>query len=192
MIPPYPALEAITQPRVEHVPIDMRGKSALDQIRADWGQAPCYKIIVLWIIAGLAVPAGFITDFASIPRLLDALILPDGALYLWAILHDFGYQHGYLLEEFVPGKEYPAASWEMYSRDPKAFGPYMPIYVGESQRFFDRMLRDGTIAATGASVQAYEAYTALRGFGCIAWGNYRHLGPGAYGINSLGLPGVEA
>ena len=194
---PLPTCKYIPQPKFEHVPIDMHGMSAAEQIAYDWNHAPCYRIIEGWIITlddgtQIVFPKGFVTDFASIPRLLHPMILPDGALYLGAIPHDFGYQHGYLLTPYVVGATYPAESWDLYSLDLKAFGPYMPIYVGEPQVFFDELLRAITITATGATVQAEEAYAALRLAGSIAWDNYREKGPGAYGQNSLGLPGVIA
>lgn len=43
-----------------------------------------------WLIEA---PAGFVTDFASIPRLLWTLIPPRGRYNRAAIIHDFLYQH---------------------------------------------------------------------------------------------------
>ena len=192
---PVPKFKHIPQPRFEHVPIDLHGMSDLEQVIWDREHAPSYKLIEDWIITledgtQFVFPQGFVTDFASVPRAMHALILPDGALYLGAILHDFGYQHGYLLAVREEGRDYEELSWKLFNFDPKVFGPYMPVYVGYPQEWFDQLLRDVTIWATGATVQAEEGYAALRLAGCVAWNNYREKGPGAYGTSSLGLPGV--
>ena len=47
------------------------------------------------------VPVGFVTDFASIPRLFWSLLRPDGLYAYAAIIHDYLYW-----EQFLP--EYPA------------------------------------------------------------------------------------
>lgn len=43
------------------------------------------------------VPAGFLFDGASVPRLLWPLIRPVGILLIPGLLHDFGYVNGYLI-----------------------------------------------------------------------------------------------
>lgn len=43
---------------------------------------------------GFAVPAGFVTDFASIPRGLWSLFPPTGEYAAAAVAHDYLYQHG--------------------------------------------------------------------------------------------------
>jgi hypothetical protein len=44
----------------------------------------------------ITVPAGFVTDFASIPRPLWAIAPPAGTWGLAAVLHDWGYRTGLL------------------------------------------------------------------------------------------------
>lgn len=47
------------------------------------------------------------------------------------------------------------------------------------------------IEVTGATFVAVVAKKVLGKFGDVAWNNYRKKGPGAYGENSLGLPGAN-
>jgi len=135
-----------------------------------------------------------VTDLASVPRLFWVIPghSPSGPLRYGAIHHDLGYQYGYWLAPKTDGVGYPEKSLALYNMFPERFGDYMPVFVGEDQKFFDAHLRDFTICATGAKVVANDAYTALRIGGWAAWRKYRTKGPAAYGVNSLGLPGLLA
>lgn len=42
----------------------------------------------------VTIPAGYITDFASTPRPIWALLPPHGGLMLASLPHDWGYSHG--------------------------------------------------------------------------------------------------
>ena len=46
------------------------------------------------IIGPLRIPTGFITDFASVPRLPLAYMLMGGVAHKAAVVHDFLYQFG--------------------------------------------------------------------------------------------------
>ena len=142
----------------------------------------------------LVQPVCFVTDLASIPRLLWAVpgFSPTGPLAYGAIPHDFGYQHGYLLTFRQVGVPYPEPSIRLYEQFPEVFGEFMPIFVGRNQRFFDDLLGGITREATGATVIAGAAECALHRFGDQTWNNYRTKGPAAYNDNSLGLPGLLA
>ena len=132
-----------------------------------------FKLAADWTIpfpgekTTILIPKGFITDFASIPRPLWPWIAPGGPLYVWAIVHDFAYQFGFL--------------WDYGTTQ---------VFAGKGHQFFDAMLRDGTIRDTGCRLEAEEAYVALIAFGGITWNKYRALGPSAFYTNSLGLPGM--
>jgi len=184
----------IPQPIFGKVPIDMHGYSIWRQIISIWKNPPCFYLLEDWHVTladgtEIVIPKGFITDFASIPRVLWPIIEPDGPLCVGSILHDFGYQHGYFLTLFKENVKYEEAALALRVSAPDKFGKYIPYYTDQPQIFFDGLLRDATIQLTGATVQAKEAYVALRGFGYRAWDNYRAKGPGAFGCNSLGLPG---
>ena len=183
------------QPHLEHVPINMQGYSWLKQFTYTWSHPPTFKITDDWCVViynglRIVVPKGFVTDFASTPRILWPLIEPDGPLYMGAILHDFGYQHGYLLSIYDKSVVYDERSFNMRDAHKSDFGPFIPVHVGETQSFFDTLLHDVTVFTSGGTLQADEAYYALKEFGHLAFNKYRKLGPGAFGCNSLGLPGV--
>jgi hypothetical protein len=138
----------------------------------------------------IVVPAGFETDGASVPRLLWPVFPPWGVLFFGSIIHDFGYQHGYLLSPFNPRTVYPFAAVAL-RRDSKAqMKDTIPVFVGESRLFFDNLFRQITIARSGKVFEANMAYAALRMFGWIAWNKYRKRGPAAINGNSLWLPGI--
>jgi hypothetical protein len=187
----------IPRPDISPVIVDMNGLNWWRQIVAAWKNPPRFVLDEDWVVTldcGLVIiiPRGFVTDGASIPRLLWFLISPFGPLFLGAILHDFGYQHGYLLSPFNPGDVYNISSYNMRYEHENRFGEKIPVYVGSPQRFFDQLLRFVTVETSGATFQASAACYALSLFGYIAWGKYRKLGPGAYNSNSLDLPGIDA
>jgi len=138
----------------------------------------------------IIIPEGFETDFASVPRFLWPIASPMGILRYGSLPHDFGYQHGYLLTPDF-GDYQPGARAEAIMNGHKyAFGGNIPICIGESRKYFDQVLRDVTIAATGAKYRAWGAYAIVRIGGGLPWMNYRKVGPSAYNTNSLHIPGV--
>ena len=166
------------EPKFEFIPGGIRARLLEDYV---YQIGSCKPIII---------PEGFETDFASVPRLLWPIASPMGILRYGSLPHDFGYQHGYLLTpdfgDYTPG----ARAEELMSGHQYAFGGNIPICIGESRRFFDKTLRDVTIAATGAKYRAYGAYFLVRLGGNIPWVKYRHVGPLAFNKNSLQIPGA--
>ncbi len=184
----------IAPPKYQRVPYKLQGLSWLGQILYGLRHPPRLELLEDWLIAigGLQVviPRGFITDGASIPRPLWWLISPFGPLLEAALLHDFGYQHGYLLACYNQELPYNRRSLALRAAYPAQFGATIPVYIGKPRLFFDQLLRHITIELTGATLQAQAAYLALRPFGGVPWRLYRHKGPGAFNRNSLYLPGV--
>lgn len=143
--------------------------------------------------AVIVVPIKFITDLASIPRLFWAIpgFSPLGPLAYGAIVHDFGYQYGYLLAEVSSiHLELPEASKYLIQKYADKFKTLVPVFVGRRQEFFDVLLAGITKEATKAYFIATVAKEALAWFGDRAWNQYRAKGPAAYYANSLGLPGL--
>lgn len=157
--------------------------------------SPRVRLTDNWIIESefgllLIVPKGFVTDLASVPRFLWPIVSPWGDLRFGSLLHDFGYQHCFLLSPYTEDQAYNKESLELRKKFPEEFGLNIPVFIGKDRDFFDQLFRYVTIQATGAKVKANAAYWGLKMFGWIAWGKYRRRGPAAYNFNSLYLPGV--
>ena len=56
-----------------------------------WGKARQWRLVEDFVYRGWRIPAGFITDGASVPRILYWLFEPTGVLFIPAILHDYLY-----------------------------------------------------------------------------------------------------
>ncbi len=96
-----------------------------------------------WLIE---VPAGFVTDFASIPRFLWAIIPPRGRYNRPAIVHDFLYK----------------------------FAPVDPVTgLACTQGRADRVIREGCENCDDRWTRRQAIYAALRTGGWVAWNRYR-------------------
>lgn len=92
------------------------------------------------------VPVGFVTDFASIPRLFWAILPPTGTYGKAAVIHDDCYQN------------------------PEMIAP--PV----SRLLADRTLREGMIALDVPWVTRAVIYWAVRAFGMFAFAKDRAHG----------------
>ena len=189
----------IPPPRFEPVDIDLTGLSFWGRLKTICLSPPRFRYSEDWIVTldnglRLIIPKGFVTDFASVPRIFWAIpgFSPNGPLLWGAGWHDFAFQHGYLLSPFDPGREYDLESHAFYATFNITFGDNIPVFVGAKQEVFDNLLAEITIKKTGAEFIAAVAKEALGRFGDKVWNKYRKLGPGAYNENSLGLPGLTA
>jgi len=141
----------------------------------------------------IIIPSGFETDLASIPRFLWPVMPPAGDLRYGSIPHDMSYQYGYLLARFNPAQIYPERSMILRQRYKEKFGPYVPVFVCEPQKFFDTLFREVNDAAALNPLtiaQSHAAYLALRAFGYKAWNKYRRYGSEYLNTNSLNLPSI--
>lgn len=91
------------------------------------------------------VPVGFVTDFASVPRLLWLLFPPRGKHTKAAVLHDYLYR-------CKPGSMENVFSGPTISR------------LDADGLFYRAMREDGT-----KLIRAWIMYTAVRWFGWIPW-----------------------
>ena len=185
-------------PRFEPVPTNYSGLSFLGKIKKAWRTPPKFRLTDDWIITlddglQLLFPAGFITDFASVPRLFWLIpgFSPYGPLLCGSILHDFGYQHGYFLTPFDASRTYPRSSKRVCDAYGKTLLGSVPVFIDRPQEFFDRLMEGLVVEVSGAKFVAAVARKVLGRFGHVAWHKYRKKGPGAYGVNSLNLPGVN-
>ena len=187
----------IPMPRFEPVTLDLSGLNVFQKIRIIIKTPPRFKLTENWTVTlddglQLVFPEGFVTDFASVPRFLWFIpgFSPYGPLLCGSIPHDFGYQHDYFLTPFSESGAYPKKSKVAFESG--LFTPgLVPVFIGRNQEFFDRIMEGIVKETTGANFVASIAKKVLSRFGHVAWNNYRKNGPGAYGINSLKLPGVN-
>jgi len=94
----------------------------------------------------ITVPAGFVTDFASIPRLLYVLIPPRGRYNRPAIVHDFLYHYAPI--------------------DPMTGKPC-------TQARADSIIREACEDVDDRLTQRWAIYLGLRVGGFMAWHEYR-------------------
>jgi len=187
----------IPDPEFKLVRVNYKGISFWEKFKAVKDNPPNLQLTKDYRIGysykyNLVQPKDFITDLASVPRLLWAVpgFSPSGPLAYGAIPHDFGYQYGYLLTERIPGVVFNESSMSLYEKFPDKFGELMPVFVGYGKEFFDGLLRDIVIEATGATIIANSTKLALDKFGHTVWNKYRAVGPSVYNFNSLMLPGL--
>lgn len=96
-----------------------------------------------WIIR---VPRKFVTDYASIPRLLWVVIPPRGKYNRPAVIHDWLYQKAPI--------------------DPRTGKPV-------TQQRADEILREACENCDDRLTQRWTIYLGLRAGGFVAWNNYR-------------------
>lgn len=146
------------------------------------------KFLYDWCYRGYLIPQGFVTDGASVPRVLWSMIPPLGPIRYAAFLHDFGYQHGYLLIEPTLDTEMNDVDYDFYRNWRGVFINYVPKHCKESRGFFDNLLY--SVAKERNWRQASIAWVGIKIGGWLVWGRYRKRGPAAYNNNSLHLPGI--
>jgi hypothetical protein len=87
---------------------------------AQKGAPPCG----CWVVN---VPAGFVTDFASIPQFAQNLISNDGPWDAPAVLHDFGYR---TQPAGIPRSKWDALLMEAMKAECVTFWKRWAIYIG--------------------------------------------------------------
>ncbi len=110
----------------------------------------------------LVVPAGFEHDFASVPRLLWALVAPLD-LGIASIFHDWLYRHGGRVETLRwTGDE--GSPWESVGT---------PWTREEADRLFARLMREQGVVRWRRRV----AYLSVRAFAGSVWRRHRPTTP---------------
>ena len=186
----------IPAPKFEAIPLNLAGLSFLQKVKKVCTTPPQFKLSGDWIITlddglQLIFPKGFVTDFASVPRLFWLIpgFSPYGPLLYGSIPHDFGYQHGYFLANYADEHKFSKKSIS-FSNEWEVFAGRVPVFIGRNQEFFDNFMQGIVLEVSNAKLIASVARWVLSKFGHVAWNNYRQRGPQAYGRNSLGLPGL--
>jgi len=142
----------LEMPELRPLPINTQGlswwkrtKSWLFKSRR-WEVVKNYYFYAEYLQEKLMVPAGFVFDGASIPRLFWPLLNPTGILLIPAIFHDFAYGHHALM-----------------NRDGKL------IYKDKGHDFYDKMFREISLQVNGIKTPDYAAWFALKLFGRFAY-----------------------
>jgi len=141
-------------PILRPLPVRKRGERRRWEVMEDWtcdflGRGFTYII-----------PAGFIFDGASIPRLFWNILNPTGYLFIAGLLHDFVYKYRFLYTystiESLDGMERRVIR-EFYSQK-------------EADKKFEDLADK---ICMGASFFTAVAYKSLRMFGSTAWNEHR-------------------
>ena len=99
------------------------------------------------------VPAGYIFDGASIPRIFWFVLSPTGLLLIPGLIHDYAYEHDYIL----------TSAGDKYRENAGRF-------------YWDRVFRDTAIKINGFHIINYMAWFALVLGGWAAWWSHRRRG----------------
>ena len=97
------------------------------------------------------IPAGFITDGASVPRFLWWLFKPTGILLLPAIVHDYGYENRHLIEKQTGCK----------------------VFKNYTRRGWDQVFYHLVTKIAGSPMIALLPYLGVRLGGWIGWNRRR-------------------
>ena len=116
----------------------------------------------------VTVPAGFVTDLASVPRLLWAIVPRDGLHNGAAVVHDFLYQHRGRPQVPLCG---PDACQTGSTLERLSLHGYMP--AGEDAKLTRKQCDEAflylMLAAGVSKGLAQTMYRAVRLFGWAAW-----------------------
>lgn len=143
-------------PKLRPIPVKKRGERRRWEVLEDWtcdflGRGFTYII-----------PAGFIFDGASIPRLFWNILNPTGYLFIAGLLHDFVYKYRFLYTysaiESLDGGERRIIR-EFYTQK-------------EADNKFETLADE---ICMGAGFFTKGAYITLRLFGKTAWNEHREL-----------------
>jgi hypothetical protein len=153
----------IAMPVVSPVPIETKGKNVFKRAWIWLTSSRQWKVEENWFFilpngVLIVIPAGFIFDGASIPRMFWAFLSPIGILFLPSLVHDFAYKYD-LLWCVGPG-----------------FG-FIQYTPGAGQKYWDRLFLDVAEDVNGAAGIDRAAYAALYCFGFVAWNKNRDNEP---------------
>lgn len=148
----------LPMPIVSPVVMPTKGKSFFYKVfqafkRRKWKLIEPYAIFFPKLEMAIYVPAPFILDFASVPRLFWFILDPVGLLLIGSIYHDFGYTFGGLFIREKGEKNYSFV--------------YMP------RRELDSLLKSVTEEVNGMQGLAVVAKYVVRFGGLLTWRKHR-------------------
>jgi len=99
------------------------------------------------------IPAGFVFDAASIPRVFWWFLSPTGLLLVPSLIHDHAYRYGFI--------------WILGKHD------YMPFGIRCMRGEWDRLFREMSDDVNGVHLAGWIAWVGVRLGGWMAWGKCR-------------------
>ena len=127
------------------------GRLRVIRLEGGYGWALQQPLVFDSAIAGrLIIPAGFVTDFASVPRLPLVFLLAGDTAHEAAVVHDY-----------------------LYRRAPLIGTPPRPITRAEADAVFLEAMQATGIPAWRRRLM----YAAVRAGGWRPWGQYRQASP---------------
>ncbi len=108
------------------------------------------------------IPAGFVFDGASIPRIFWWFLSPTGLLLIPGLVHDFAYRYDFLVRVGPEGE------------------PGGQVMVGLGKAHWDRLFRVVTREINSVFLLHWVAWLAVSWGGAIAWRNNRKLNAPPY------------
>jgi len=152
-------MELFNMPKIRPVPIKTRDENILKRAWAwlvsvrKWEFLEDWRLILPNGVVAV-IPAGFIFDGASIPRLFWSLLSPTGVLFIPSVIHDFAYRYDFLWIEVHPG--------------------FVTRYCeGAGRAYWDRLFLEISEDINGLFGIDRVAYGALRIGGWAAWNRLR-------------------
>lgn len=143
--------------QVEEV-TDAQGRTVMREGRAVW------RLLepLIWCIGGyngavaFTVPAGFVTDLASVPLLARWAIPASGPWQRAAVIHDWLYVSGGVGPQMLVGL--------LGATEPEPRAPKL------TRTECDAIFLDAMAAAEVNIITRYAMWAAVRCFGCTGWG----------------------
>ena len=146
---------ALVMPVLRPLPIKTKGQAPLKRVWAWLKSRRQWELLEDWsyVLADgtvVTIKAGFIFDGASVPRIFWWFLSPVDILLIPALMHDYGYEYGYLpSDKGLYGRGKPRSFWDK-------------LFLEESKRV------NGVIGAD------YIAWAAVRVGGWYPWGKHEH------------------
>jgi hypothetical protein len=148
----------MNMPILSPLPIETKGEPFPKRIRV-WLTRRAWRVVEDWehdLPDGrrVVIPKDFISDGASIPRLLSWLLSPTGLLFIPGLIHDFGYRFDYIWIRDENGK---------LCQDKRNSG----------QKYWDKLFYEVGVQVNGMKAINFLARMALGAFGFLAWNSNR-------------------
>ena len=144
---------ATKMPKVMPLPVKKRGERRRWLLLEDW------ECTLLGKDYTYIIPAGFVFDGASIPRLFWNILSPTGYLFMAGLVHDFVYKYAFLF------------TYSTLELDGERGRVYREVYTQKEADYkFESLAHE---ICLGAWFFTKTALISLRACGWMTWNGYR-------------------